>query len=119
MRNIYLISIFILLLFGNCKREVPTRKITFSVLESSADTPSYFITYTSDQAGGTTQVSSNGDTWTSGPIVLGQEQFIRMTVDCNAPLFEIRLSVYVDGHLWDQKNFYNPGSTITISGVTH
>ena len=110
------ISVFILFLFGNCKKESPEHKITYSVYETSADSPSYNITYTSDKSGATTIANSSSASWTSNGIILNKGQFISLTVDCTAPTFELKLFVYVDGNLWEQKVMQDPVSTLTISG---
>jgi hypothetical protein len=110
------IFILVLFLFGNCKKETIEQKYIFSVSETSADSPSYNITYTSDKSGGTTTVSSSAAHWSSSTIILEPGQFISMKVDCTAPVFEIKLSVYVNGYLWDSKTMHNPISSTTISG---
>jgi hypothetical protein len=111
-----MISVVILMLFGNCRKESPEHKITFSVRENSTDSPSYNITYTSGKSGATTQANSSSSSWTSGGIILNKDQFITMTVDCTAPTFELVFSVYVDGNLWDRKTMQDPTATMTISG---
>lgn len=110
------ISVFILFLFGNCKRESPEQKITYTIKETSADSPSYSITYTSDKSGATTTANSSAANWNSGGIIMNKQQFISMTVDCSAPLFELTFSVYVDGNLWERKVMQDPVSTMSISG---
>ncbi|CAN5873128.1 hypothetical protein BH11BAC7_BH11BAC7_16430 [soil metagenome] len=116
MLRLAAISVFILLLFGNCHKEDPDHKISYGVKETSMDSPTFSISYTSDKSGATTVGSSSSASWESGTIELKREQFISLKVDCNAPLFDFVLSVYVDGHLWDRKEMHNPTSSITISG---
>lgn len=110
------IFILVLFLFGNCKKETIEQKFTFSVSETSADSPSYNITYTSDKSGGTTMVNSSAASWNSGVVVLEPGQFVSMKVDCTAPLFDIKLSVFINGYLWESKEMHNPTSSKTISG---
>jgi hypothetical protein len=116
MPRLAAISVFILILFGNCHKETPEQKISYSVRESSVDSPSFNISYTSNKSGTTTIANSSAATWSSGGIILEKEQFISMTVDCSAPLFDFVLSVYVDGNLWEQKEMHNPTTSVTISG---
>lgn len=92
-------------------------KITFTIYESSAASPSYNVTYTSDKSGGTTQINSSEINWSSGEILLNQSQWITMTTDCTDPTFVIRMSVYVNGHLWERRDMTNPTSTMSIAGI--
>jgi hypothetical protein len=108
--------ILILFLFGNCKKETIEQKIVFSVSETSADSPSYNITYTSDKSGGTTMSNSSSATWSSGAIILEPGQFVTMKVDCTAPVFDIKFSVFINGYLWESKTMHNPTPSMTISG---
>jgi hypothetical protein len=110
------IFVFVLFIFGNCKKETIEQKFVFSVRETSADSPSYNITYTSDKSGGTTTVSSSGATWSSGVVILEPGQFITMKVDCTAPLFDITFSVFINGFLWESRIMHNPNPSMTISG---
>jgi hypothetical protein len=109
-------SILILFLFANCHKQIPEQKISYSVRETSVDSPLISISYTSDKSGTTTITSSSGPSWNSGTIMLEEEQFVSLTVDCSAPLYDIVLGVYVNGHLWTQKEMHNPTSSVTISG---
>jgi hypothetical protein len=86
------------------------------VQESTQDSPTYTISYTSDKSGATTIASSSSSSWNSGGIILTKEQFVSMTVECTAPTFELTFSVFVNGNLWDRKVMQDPVSTMTISG---
>lgn len=112
-----IIAVFFLFLFGDCHKEDPETKITYAVREYSADSPSFSITYTSDKSGGTTTGNSSSDSWSSGGIILKKGQFISLTVDCTAPVYDFKLSVYVNGNLWQQKDMNNPEASVTISGT--
>jgi hypothetical protein len=115
MLRLAAISCLILVLFGGCRKD-PEHKITYTVNETSQDNPSYNITYTSDKSGATTQANSSSASWSSGGIILNQDQFISMTVDCTAPTFEFIICVYVNGNLWDRKVMQDPTPSMTISG---
>ncbi|HET6991946.1 MAG TPA: hypothetical protein VFJ43_11510 [Bacteroidia bacterium] len=91
-------------------------KIFYNVTESSVDSPSFNVTYTSDKTGASTQANSNSDYWSSGEIILNEGQFISMTVDCTAPLYDFVVTVYKDGGIWDRKELHNPTGSVTISG---
>lgn len=116
MLRITVVALLILVLFGNCRRNDPEHKITYTVNETTTDNPSYNITYTSGKTGATTQANSSSASWSSGGIILNEGQFISMTVDCTAPTFELILCVYVDGNLWDRKVMQDPTASMTISG---
>jgi hypothetical protein len=112
-----LAAIFILFLFGNCQKDDPETKITYSVKEFSADSPSFNMTYTSDKSGATTTGNSSASAWTSNGIILRKGQFVSLTVDCSAPLYDFTLYIYVDGNLWQKKDMNNPEGSVTISGT--
>lgn len=91
-------------------------KVSYSISESSVDSPTFNITYTSDKSGGTTSGSSASNYWNSGTILLEKGQFISMTVECSAPLYDLIIDVYVDGNVWERRQLQNPGGSVTISG---
>ncbi len=116
MLRLAALSVLFILMFSNCNKELEEFKIIYSVKETSADSPSYNISYTSDKSGGTTMANSSNATWNSGTILLDKNQFLSMTVDCSAPTFELKFSVSVNGYLWQSKVMQDPVSTMTISG---
>lgn len=99
-----------------CTKEVPTSEVTFSVTEVSADLPTYGIEYTSDQAGSTSVASRDGTNYTSGKIVLKQGQFISLKTTCTAPLYALRLNIFINGNLWKTGEMNNPTASFTLSG---
>jgi len=102
--------------FFGCTKEVPTSEVTFTVTEVSPDQPTYGIEYTSDQSGSTAVASRDGTNYSSGKIVLKQGQFISMKTTCAAPVFALRLSIFINGNLWKTGEMNNPTSSFTLSG---
>lgn len=115
MKHFAAIAVLIVLLFAQCKKEEPL-KVTYSVREDSQEQPAYSITYTSDKIGSSTIASSSGDYWNSDPVFLDRGQFVSLKVNCNAPVFDLVLRVYVNGYLWQEKEMHNPTASATISG---
>jgi hypothetical protein len=102
--------------FFGCTKEIPTSEVTFSVSEISTDAPTFGIEYTSDQAGSTAVASRDGNYYTSGKIVLKQGQFISLKTTCSAPLYQLRLNIFINGNLWKTGEMNNPTSSFTLSG---
>ncbi len=102
--------------FFGCTKEVATSEVSFSVSEISQDTPTYGIEYTSDQNGSTATASRDGTNFSSGKIVLKQGQFISLKTNCTAPLFALRLNIFINGNLWKTGEMNSPTSTFTLSG---
>lgn len=102
--------------FSGCKKEVAPANVTYSVYEVSAGTPEYGIEYTSDKAGGTMVTSYNTEHYSSGKIELEQGQFISLKVTCTAPVYELQLSIFVNGNLWKTGELNSPTSSVTVSG---
>jgi hypothetical protein len=116
MIRIITLSFLIVFLFSNCQKQKPEMKISYKVTESSVDSPSFNITYTSDKSGTSTQANSSSDYWSSGGIILNDGQFISMTVDCSAPHYDFVVTIYKDGNIWQSQELHNPTGTITLSG---
>lgn len=102
--------------FFGCTKEVPTSEVYFSVSEISTDTPTYGIEYTSDQNGSTATTSRDGNNFSSGKIVLKQGQFISFKTTCTAPLFSLRLNIFINGNLWKTGEMNSPTSSFALSG---
>ena len=104
------------LLFAGCSKEEPL-KVVYTIDENTQATPEYYITYTSDRAGGTTIKASSSDHWSSGEIMCGQGQTISMKVECNDPTFDITFKILVNGFEWKADRFTNPAPSGTVSGT--
>lgn len=114
MKQIYMLLFFAVLLFG-C-RKVPTSEITYSVSETSQANPSFNLEYTSDQSGGTTIGSNNDNSWSSGKLILEQGQYVSLTVSCSEPVYQLSLSIFVNGNLWKNTSLNNPTPATSVSG---
>jgi hypothetical protein len=113
-----LAGLFILLSFAaiTCRKPEPL-KVSFNVLENSAASPTYSITYTSDQTGASSVSSSSGSNWSSPVTELERGQFVTMKVECSAPQFDITAQIFVNGFIWKTDRFSNPVSSLTVTGT--
>lgn len=115
MKRLAIFAFFAIFLIG-CEKRTPTSEVTFSVYETSQDNPEFSIEYTSDRAGGTTIGSNNDNYWTSGKLILEQEQYASLTVSCTAPIYQMNLSIFVNGNLWKTTSLANPAPSASVSG---
>ena len=115
MKRLLFLPVLLLLLAG-CSKEEPL-KVVYSVAENSQATPEYYITYTSDRAGGTTIKASSGEHWDSGQITCDPGQTISMKVECNDPTFDLTFKILVNGFEWKSDHFTNPSPSGTIGGT--
>jgi hypothetical protein len=116
MKRLLILPVLLTLLFAQCRKE-QLLKVTYVVYEDSQDSPEYTITYTADKTGATAIASANRAGWESGTMLLEPGQFVSMKVDCNAPLFDIRFKILVNGYIFRQEEHMStPTSSKTISG---
>lgn len=115
MNRLALFAFFAVMLIG-CEKRTPTSEVTFSVSETSQANPAFNIEYTSDRAGGTTIGSNNDNYWTSGKLVLEQGQYASLTVRCTEPIYQMSLSIFVNGNLWKTASLANPTPSASVNG---
>jgi hypothetical protein len=112
-----LLPIIPLFLFTQCEPEPQELKVSYTVIEVTQEQPAYSITYTSNKARATNTTSSSEDSWSSGTILLEQGEFISLKVECNEPVYNIKLKIYVSGMLWKEEQFANPVPSASVSGT--
>ena len=66
MKKLIYISI-LLFIFSSCKKEVKKYSVTYKIIETSNNTPTYTIRYTLNN-GSSQSVSTSANSWTSGTL---------------------------------------------------
>ncbi|MGL4596815.1 MAG: hypothetical protein ACRCYO_04770 [Bacteroidia bacterium] len=117
MKNLLLLllALFSLAHFS-CTRKETTAKVTYIIRETSSSTPAIAVTYTSDQAGASTQISIPSDNWDSQTFELKAGQYVTMRAESSSQSYTIRMKVIVNGVVWGDKTFSNPATSAEISG---
>lgn len=113
-----LLLIGIIAFFCSCKKEDPATiaRVTYTISESSADAPVYTATYT-DAGSGTQSVGGlNASSWSSPVVELKRGAFVSFNLQSSSASGDFRMSVYVNGVLWETKTASNPNCNVTISG---
>ncbi|GAB4138078.1 MAG: hypothetical protein Fur0041_12990 [Bacteroidia bacterium] len=103
------------MLLVSCSKTDPEQRVTFSVRELSPEAPTYTITWTSDKSGGSTVSSASSDAWTSPSAMLPSGQNISLRTECNAPVYDLMLYIYINGNLMDTKALRQPEQSATLS----
>ncbi|HEU4716303.1 MAG TPA: hypothetical protein VFU15_00640 [Bacteroidia bacterium] len=116
-RLVYFFPLFCVLL-SSCRKQDTTVKIAYDIKELSSDNPSYTITYTSDKSGNSKQVSTSDPLWNSGYIELPKGEYVSLRVDCSAPLYEFRISIYQEGVSVQETELFNPRGSASVSFTT-
>jgi hypothetical protein len=114
----HLLLIGIIAGFFSCKKEDPssTARITYTITESSPDVPVYTATYTETGSGTQSVGGLTGNSWSSPVVELKRGAFVSFNLQSSSASGDFRMSVYVNGVLWESKTAANPNCNFTISG---
>ncbi|TND08705.1 MAG: hypothetical protein FD123_1921 [Bacteroidetes bacterium] len=113
-----LILFAIPLFLSSCKKDDPATeaRVSYSVKETSQDTPTYSVSYTADGKATKSVGGLSSSQWDSETVHLKRGDFVSFNVSSSSPDGDFILYVYLNGVLWESKEMHNPNGNVTISG---
>lgn len=104
----------------SCKKETDPEKqarVTYKVIETSATTPSYTVSFSAENNSTRTEGPIISDSWTSETIRDKERgDFVSFTLESQGSSGSFTMQIYMNSVLWQEMQVDNPYSPATLSG---